>query len=409
MHWVDSVAKRTWYSVGTASVADWIEYIAVGGFSHTQLLDKGTNTHVQIDSHISSTSNPHSVTHTQVGSSVAQWNASQFQGRAFSATAPSNLQVITWNSGASTWEPQTIAASDQFLRISATDTTSNYLNPKINVGSTKLTKTIVGGGGNEVLELDVDPAQISHTTIGDRGTNTHAQIDSHITATNAALALKSNIADVLVRTNTDVYTPTTNYHPATKKYVDDNAGGIKPAIPLNLIAHIAGRYYPLQKSFATSNGTIAGAANRIDLYPVVWSPTVATVDLNVHCSTAVAASNVKILVYDSDAAGLPTTLIHESAALATATTGIKASAFTTQLTAGKIYWVGVRHSSTATLAGIPIAEQLNFAGIGTAAALTIGGCVRRTLTFATAAPSTWVWNAAEITAAVVNPAVLFRV
>jgi hypothetical protein len=31
---------------------------------------------------------------------------------------------------------------------------------------------------------------------------------------------------VLTRTNTDVYTPTTNYHPATKKYVDDTTAGV---------------------------------------------------------------------------------------------------------------------------------------------------------------------------------------
>lgn len=37
------------------------------GISHTNISDIGTNTHTQIDSHISSTSNPHSVTATQVG------------------------------------------------------------------------------------------------------------------------------------------------------------------------------------------------------------------------------------------------------------------------------------------------------------------------------------------------------
>lgn len=38
-----------------------------GATDHTQLTNIGTNTHAQIDSHIASTSNPHSVTKTQLG------------------------------------------------------------------------------------------------------------------------------------------------------------------------------------------------------------------------------------------------------------------------------------------------------------------------------------------------------
>jgi len=41
-------------------------------------------------------------------------------------------------------------------------------------------------------------------------------------ATEAQVYLKANSADVLIKTNTTSFTPTANYHPATKKYVDDN-------------------------------------------------------------------------------------------------------------------------------------------------------------------------------------------
>lgn len=40
-------------------------------------------------------------------------------------------------------------------------------------------------------------------------------------AVNLVAALSDN---VLTKTNTASYTPTNDYHPATKKYVDDNAG-----------------------------------------------------------------------------------------------------------------------------------------------------------------------------------------
>lgn len=51
----------------------------LGTKSHTDLDDIGANTHAQVDSHISSTSNPHSVTAAQVGNATAQWNADQIQ------------------------------------------------------------------------------------------------------------------------------------------------------------------------------------------------------------------------------------------------------------------------------------------------------------------------------------------
>lgn len=42
-----------------------------GSISHTLLADKGSNTHSQIDTHIGSTSNPHSVTYTQAGAAAS--------------------------------------------------------------------------------------------------------------------------------------------------------------------------------------------------------------------------------------------------------------------------------------------------------------------------------------------------
>ena len=41
-------------------------------------------------------------------------------------------------------------------------------------------------------------------------------------ATEAQVYLKANTSDVLTKTNTTSFTPSDDYHPATKKYVDDN-------------------------------------------------------------------------------------------------------------------------------------------------------------------------------------------
>ncbi len=75
-------------TIGTAQTVGGIATIDDSGvlayvnnsISHTALSDIGSNTHVQIDSHISSTANPHGVTASQVGNTVSQWNANSIEG-----------------------------------------------------------------------------------------------------------------------------------------------------------------------------------------------------------------------------------------------------------------------------------------------------------------------------------------
>lgn len=45
----------------------WVKSVDPTAIDHTSLLNKGTNTHAAIDSHIASTSNPHSTTKAQIG------------------------------------------------------------------------------------------------------------------------------------------------------------------------------------------------------------------------------------------------------------------------------------------------------------------------------------------------------
>ena len=88
-----------------------------------------------------------------------------------------------------------------------------------------------------------------HTAFTNIGTNTHAQIDTHIADStkhflmSAISITESQISDlqnytlpseVLVRTNTDIYIPTTDYHPSTKKYVDDTIAGLVDSAPETL-------------------------------------------------------------------------------------------------------------------------------------------------------------------------------
>lgn len=63
--------------------------------NHDSLSGSGTSSHAVIDAHISSSSNPHSVTPVQVGNSIAQWNADKIQGLSVNSNPPSAGHILT--------------------------------------------------------------------------------------------------------------------------------------------------------------------------------------------------------------------------------------------------------------------------------------------------------------------------
>jgi hypothetical protein len=173
-------------------------------------------------------------------------------------------------------------------------------------------------------------------------------------------------------------------------------------------APVAGSYWENGMLSASAHTTLAGAANRIELAPVIF-PRNFTVDrIAARCTTGVAAAEVKLLVYASDADGYPGTLIHETATMSAATTNTTQEAtlaFT--FLAGVMYWVGIRHSSTATMRAVALAStpSLGLSGVDAATHFTV---LRRTLTYATAAPSPWAFVAGDRVASIAPTAIRFR-
>src|SRR3990167_4157559 len=115
------------------------------------------------------------------------FNASALQGYSVSSTAPSTGQSLTWDGNG--WIPSTIAGGGGggetntasnllgiglFSSKSGVDLRFKGLSGITNVSITSLDASSVG--------LSTIPSSISHTQIVDIGTNTHAQIDSHITS-----------------------------------------------------------------------------------------------------------------------------------------------------------------------------------------------------------------------------------
>lgn len=136
----------TWAQINktTSDVAD------LASKSHTDLSDIGSNTHAQIDTHISSTSNPHSVD----------------EGDILPDQSGHNGDYLTSNGSVSSWGPPPGApVTSVFGRSGDVVATANdYTWAQIDKTSSNIS----------------DLGTKSHTSLDDIGSNTHAQIDTHI-------------------------------------------------------------------------------------------------------------------------------------------------------------------------------------------------------------------------------------
>lgn len=150
---------------------------------------------------------------------------------------------------------------------------------------------------------------------------------------------------------------------------------------------------------------LTGVADRLELSPWICPYDMSVDRLGALVSTGVAATNIKLLIYSADVNGRPLNKLLETANIASTSTAFAPSAaLSIKLNKGQLYWVGVRHSGIAQLNAIPLAaaSALDWGTTPTSAPNTL---IRRSLTFAFAAPSPFVWVATEAVAA--TPAAVF--
>lgn len=178
-------------------------------------------------------------------------------------------------------------------------------------------------------------------------------------------------------------------------FASPNAGGV-----------VVGQYY--DNSFrGTASATLAGAANRIDLAPYYTSVPLTIDRIGVAVSTGVASALGKVVIYSADANGWPDELLYESGNLDFSTTGMKEGTLSFSFSSGVQYWVGVRHSSTATLRTINVSSAVNL-GLTSSTAANYATILRRTVTFANAAPNPWNFTNTDRVANVTPPSIRFR-
>lgn len=178
-------------------------------------------------------------------------------------------------------------------------------------------------------------------------------------------------------------------------FASPNAGGV-----------VSGFFY--DNSFqGTASSTVAGAANRCDLAPYYTSINLPIDQIGIACSTAVASAQAKIVIYDSDANGWPGELLYESGNLDLGTTGYKFASLTFTFQSGRQYWIGVRHSSTATIRTINVSSAVNL-GVNGSNGSNYFTILRRTITYANAAPNPWTFVSTDLVANVTPPSIRFR-
>lgn len=132
--------------------------------SHDLLFGAGVNTHAQIDSHISDTSNPHATTAAQVGADPAGTAAAAVGG----------------HEGA--YDHANLPTADEKDALVGTDGSPGAANPYVTDSDARNSDARVPLA-HAASHSTGQPDAIDHTNIGSIGTNTHAQIDSHIAST----------------------------------------------------------------------------------------------------------------------------------------------------------------------------------------------------------------------------------
>ena len=155
----------------------------------------------------------------------------------------------------------------------------------------------------------------------------------------------------------------------------------------------AGRYIRTATGCCAAATTLAGVANAMDLYPFIPRLDVNIDRLSVNVTTAVAGALATIVLYASNADGRPDALILETGSLNLATAGAKEATVALTLKKSRQYWIGVRHSATATLSAWPLTNAPDLDGA--AVSVNPTKILRRSQTFATPAPSSWAYVAAE--------------
>ncbi|MGB8815259.1 MAG: DUF2793 domain-containing protein [Paracoccaceae bacterium] len=269
-------------------------------------------------------------------------------------------------------------------------------------GATKTVNLGTGGvsGSTTVVNIGSDVAGAGGSVVINAPTVTFGAAVTSVAMTEAELDVKQ-LALVPLTADPAGLVNGMIWHNTTTGQLRARVDGMSRVIdsPMNVpfLRPIAGDYVMTTTGAGGAAATtLAGAANRLDIYPFTPRADISVDRLTVNVTTLVAAALGKVVIYASDANGRPSVLLIETADLDFSTVGLKLATVAIDLRQGQTYWVGIRHNSTATLSAwaLTATPDIN----GGAAVTTARKVLRRLVTYANAAPITWGFVSSEITA-----------
>lgn len=142
------------------------------------------------------------------------------------------------------------------------------------------------------------------------------------------------------------------------------------------------------------------ALNAMDIYPWICPVNMTISSVSIRVNTVLASSTCKVVFYTSNASGQPNTLMFETAEADTSTTGVKTLTASASFTAGTLYWVGMRSNlASIGMFAFPGSATPDIGPATGAGTNVLRKMLRRTLTYSTAAPTTWGYTYSEVNAA----------
>lgn len=178
------------------------------------------------------------------------------------------------------------------------------------------------------------------------------------------------------------------------------------ALP-NAGGHISQGFYDTAKG-TVATGTLAGVAGRVDMVPFATSKDVRIDQLGVAVSAFVASAAGRVFVYDTNSDGWPDKLLYVSGDLDFGQNGFKGANVDFTFVRGRQYWVGVWHSSTATVRATPLADCYSL-GLDGADGTTYFTRLSRTVSFSGSLPANWGFLASDRVANLAVPSIRYRV